>query len=124
MQWSDLDQEHRLALLDLAVLGMYAVGHLAAVEDRRIDRLLGLLGMAGEVERNREYDASVARVRAHVGDPAAAIEHGVELASLFRGRDERRWVSDALRDLLASDGRVSEREGEFVEAVCDSLEEE
>jgi hypothetical protein len=33
-------------------------------------------------------------------------------------------VSDALRDLLASDGEVSEREEEFVEAVCDSLEED
>jgi hypothetical protein len=123
MQMNDLDAERRRALLDIAVLAMYADGHLAAVEDRRIERLLGLLGFGSEVERHREYDASVARVRDHVGDLAAAIEHGVELAGRFRGTGRHRWVEDALRDLLASDGEVKEGESEFLEAVCASLEE-
>ena len=67
-------------------------------------------------------DASVARVREHSDHIESAIEHGVELASLFGDRDERRWVADALKDLLASDGSISERENTFFQTVCASLE--
>ncbi len=123
MHLKHLGLERRRALLDIAVLGMYVDGHLAAVEDQRIQHLLDLLAMGSDTEQTREYDASVARVREYSDSMASAIEHGVELASLFRQRDERRWVADALKDVLASDASISEREQTFVQTVCASMEE-
>jgi uncharacterized tellurite resistance protein B-like protein len=123
MHLKHLDLERRRAVLDIVVLGMYVDGHLAAMEDQRIQHLLDLLAMGSDTEQQREYDASVARVREHSDHIESAIEHGVELASLFGDRNERRWVADALKDVLASDGSISEREDTFVQTVCASLEE-
>lgn len=123
MHVNELDLELRRALLDIVVLGMYVDGHLAAAEDQRIQRLLSLLELGWETEREREYDAAVARVREHSDSISSAIEHGVELASLFRERPERHWVADALKDLLASDGSISDSEENYVRTVCASLAE-
>ena len=123
MHGNEMDLEHKRAVLDLVVLGMYADGHLASVEDGRIQHLLGMLNLGSDLKREQEYDASVARVREHADSIEAAIEHGVELASLFQERAERLWVADALKDVLASDGLINEREDAFVRCVISSLEE-
>ena len=53
-------QQH--ALLDLAMLAMYADGHLASAEDARVHRLLEMLGHGTEYDRNQQYDAAVSSV--------------------------------------------------------------
>jgi uncharacterized tellurite resistance protein B-like protein len=122
MDLADFSASQREALLDLAVLGMYADGHLAAAEDERVGRLLDGMGFATDYERARQYDAAVARVSRHSGKPEALQEKARSLAQSFTTAEQRRFVHNILRDLVASDGGISPAESQFLSAVRESLQ--
>jgi hypothetical protein len=51
------------ALFDLLILAMYADGHLSSVEDEQLQKLLAGMGFVDEIDRQREFDAAVTRIR-------------------------------------------------------------
>jgi hypothetical protein len=60
---------------------------LAAAEDERVQRLLGAIGYTTTHERERQFDASVARIRQHLQSPDAARVHASTLAQNFTARE-------------------------------------
>jgi hypothetical protein len=122
MDLKDFSQEQRLALLELAVLGMYADGHLSAAEDERVQRLLTASGLTTDFERAAHYDAAVARVSRHLGSSDALAAHGRSLADKFTSLEQRRFVHRIIRDLVASDGRVVPPESAFLSALRDAFQ--
>lgn len=117
MNINGFTEQQRQALLDLAVLGMYADGHLASAEDARVQRLLAAMGVASEPEKNRAFDAAVARVRRHAATPATAAAHANELSGCFTTYDHRRQLHDVLNDLITCDHHVALGESAFLAAV-------
>ncbi len=109
------------ALLDLALLAMYSDGHLALVEDERIQRLLTAMGFSTDFDRGRQYDAAVSRVSRRTSDLAAARSLARELSQTFSTPDHRRRVHLILDDLVASDNRVAPQEGAFIAVVQEAL---
>lgn len=117
----DLSPPQKAALLDLTLLAMYADGHLASVEDERVHRLLGQMGFSSESERNREYDASVARLRRLTQTPEASLAHATRLAQSFPHHEQRRLVQATLDDLVTSDTHVSLQESGLLSAIREVL---
>jgi uncharacterized tellurite resistance protein B-like protein len=121
MNLRTLSEQHRHALLDLLVLGMYADGHLAAAEDAEVRRLLGETGVEADSDRNREIDAAVTRVRKHTSSAESAREYATSLAQVFQARDQRRQVQERLSELLAIDRKVTAAENSFSAVVVEAL---
>jgi tellurite resistance protein len=121
MTSKDFDAEQQQAFLDLAVLAMYADGHLAAMEDGRVQQLLAAMGHESDYDRCRHYDAAVARVREYSQTVEGARGHAVTLAKSFATPAERQHVLKFLDDLFASDGGVSSRENSCLEAVREAF---
>jgi len=121
MNVKNFNDAQRQALLDLAMLAMYADGRLTAVEDERVERLLTAMGFTTEYDRNKHYDASVSRVSRHSASAAAARKHATELAKSFSTKEQRRQVHDVLDDLMASDGGVAPEERELLAVVREAL---
>jgi uncharacterized tellurite resistance protein B-like protein len=113
----DFTEDQRQALLDLAMLAMYADGHLATVEDERVRRLLEAMPFSSEDERNRHYDASVARVSGYSMTAESAGTMAATLAERFANREQRQAVHGLLVDLVMSDSCVSPQEGSFISVV-------
>lgn len=121
MTATDLSPPQKAALLDLALLAMYADGHLAGIEDERIHRLLGQMGFVTESDRNREYDASVARISRFTQTPEASLAHATTLANSFPIHDQRRLVQATLDDLVISDTRVSLQESGLLSGIREAF---
>ena len=113
MNLKDFTAPQQTAVLDLALLAMYADGHLASAEDERIGRLLTEMGFRSDYERNTECDAAVSRVRRHSDTTANARAHASTLAQVF-APEQKQIVVGLLRDLLASDSVVSRPERTFL----------
>ena len=117
----DFTEKQKEALLDLTMLAMYADGHLASAEDARVHRLLEGLGCVSEYDRNKQYDASIARVSRHALTAKTAQAHAVSLAQTFSTPQQRSKVHELLNDLASSDSKVSLQEGEFLSVVREAL---
>lgn len=113
----DFTAEQRQALLDLAVLAMYADGHLASVEDDRMQRLLASMGHDSEYDRGKHYDGAVSRVSCHSPTVEAARSQAATLAKSFTTPEHRREVLKILDDLLGSDSRVAPQESSYLAVV-------
>jgi uncharacterized tellurite resistance protein B-like protein len=122
MNLRNLSVLQREAMLDLALLAMYADGHLASAEDERVHRLLAAMGLdeAGS-DLARHYDAAVARVRSHAQSAAAARAHALQLAARFATPEHRRNVVAMIDELVASDSRVAPQESDYLAAVQGAL---
>lgn len=117
MNITSLSESEKNALLDLLVLGMYADGHLAAVEDVCIQRLLDAMSLGSDHAKQEAVDASVTKV-SRIGSAPAAVRSAVaEIAKAFPKPDARRLACQALDGLLASDNQVTGREKEFLTVV-------
>jgi uncharacterized tellurite resistance protein B-like protein len=121
MNLKTLNEQPRLAFLDLLVLGMYSDGHLAAVEEAKIRDLLGEMGVEADSDRDLEIDTAVTRVRKHTSSSESAREYAASLARVFQAKDQRRQVLDRLNDLLASDKNVTASESTFAAVVVEAL---
>ncbi len=114
MKLKDLTQPQQRALLDLAMLAMYADGHLSSAEDERIVRLLTNLGFSTDSDRGQQYDAAVGRVSRHAQNVATARAYITTLAQQFTTREERRSVLDLMNDLVSSDSRIAPEETSYL----------
>lgn len=117
MNIKDLTEQQTQALLDLALLAMYADGHLASAEDERIHRLLTAMGFATDYDRAKQYDASISRISRHSQTAGDARAHTAMLAQVFTTRELRGRVLDVLDDLAASDNRVAPQESSYLAVV-------
>jgi hypothetical protein len=117
MNITGFSEPEKSALLDLLVLGMYADGHLAAVEDARIQRLLDAMSLTSDHAKQKAVDASVTKASRLGSSPASVRSAVAELAKAFSNPDARRLACSALDDLLASDNQVADREKEFLAFV-------
>jgi uncharacterized tellurite resistance protein B-like protein len=117
MNISDFTGAQRQALLDLLVLAMYTDGHLATVEDARVQQLLTAMGFESEYDHQVQFDASVTRVRKHSETRDSALAHATQLAHAFTAPGQRRRVYDLLDDLVGSDSRVSAEENRFLSVI-------
>lgn len=122
MNLIEFTELQRKALLDLVVLAMYADGHLAEAEDERVQRLLTAMGFTSEYDRASQYDAAVSRLARHSGTADAATRQVSALAQQFNTAEERRTIQEILRDIIASDDRVSPPESKFLTLVREALE--
>lgn len=122
MNLKSLSPDHQAAVLDLAVLAMYADGHLASIEDSRIQRLLRQMGVESEYDINKVYDASVSRVSQHSRSHDDATAFAASLAAQFTSPEERNAVMAILNDLLFSDGRVVAKESSYLAIIKKVLE--
>jgi hypothetical protein len=95
------------ALFDLLILAMYADGHLSSVEDERLQKLLAAMGFTDELDRQREFDAAVTRIRPHVQSIYKAKELALGLAGEFTLRPQQKLVYAAVEQLMTSDNNVS-----------------
>jgi uncharacterized tellurite resistance protein B-like protein len=117
MNIADLSKQQRLAMLDLLVLAMYMDGSLASVETIRVQQLLVAMGLETDYDRNREFDASINRVRQFSESPEAARACAGKLAANFTTRDHQQRVLVVLNDLMGSDGSISPGESTFLSVV-------
>ena len=121
MNLAQFSPAQREAVLDLALLAMYADGHLAAAEDQRVQLLLTALGCASESESQREYDGAVGRISRHSGSVASATAHAAELAKSFVTSAERREVLTVLDRLVESDRHIAAAETDLLAAIKEAL---
>jgi uncharacterized tellurite resistance protein B-like protein len=117
MNLKDLTEQQQQALLDLAMLAMYADGHLASAEDERILRLLTTMGFGTDYDRGKQYDAAIGRVSRYSQTASAARTHITTLAQVFTTREQRRSVLDVLDGLVSSDSRVAPQESRYLAVV-------
>jgi uncharacterized tellurite resistance protein B-like protein len=121
MKFTALSLEQRRALLDLALLAMYADGHLAAAEDHRVQLLIAALGHDTEATARREYDDAVGRVSRVAGSMIAATAAAKELAVKFTAAAERAEVLAVLDRLVESDRHISVTETDLLAIVREAL---
>jgi DUF4097 and DUF4098 domain-containing protein YvlB len=110
------------ALLDLAMLAMYADGHLTFSEDERVLRLLGAMGFETEYDRGKHFDASVSRISRHSVTSDSARAHARTLAKAFTTREQQSQVQAILDDLVSSDSNLSPQEAKFLSVVREALD--
>ena len=122
MNLKNFNDQQRQALLDLVMLAMYADGHLTAVEDDRVGRLLTAMGFTTDYDRGKHFDASVSRVSRHSATAAGARAHATTLAQQFTTTEQRREVQSILEDLIGSDDTVAPQQNNFLAAVRAALQ--
>jgi len=117
----DFTAPQNQALLDLFVLAMYMDGNLAQVEEARVQQLLTAMGFETDYDRNREFDASVTRIRRQTQTPEAMKACTAKLAGNFTSRDQQQRVYDFLAELAGLDGRVSAEESKFLSSIKETF---
>ena len=122
MDVKKLNKRQQEALLDLAMLAMYADGHLSFSEDERVLRLLGGMGFNTEYDRNRQFDASISRITRHSVTAEKARAHAKTLAKAFTTPEQQRDVHAILKDLVSSDNDVTPQESKFLSVVSEALD--
>lgn len=99
--------EQNEALFELLILAMYADGHLTLVEDEQLHRLLTAMGHVEEAGRQRQFDATVTRVRPFIQSLQQAKEHALKLAAAFTDRRQQKQVLAAIEQIMTTDHHVS-----------------
>ena len=95
------------ALFDLLILSMYADGHLTTFEDEQLQKLLATMGFVDEIDRQREFDAAVTRVRPFVQSIHQAKEEFLTLATAFTTRSQQKRVYEAVEQMVMADQHVT-----------------
>jgi len=95
------------ALFDLLILAMYADGHLTTSEDEQLQKMLTDMGLTEELDRQREFDAAVTRIRPFVQSIVKARDHALSLAEAFTARSQQKQVFEAVEQIMTADRHVS-----------------
>jgi len=98
------------ALFDLLILAMYADGHLASFEEAQLQKLLASMGFTDELDRQREFDAAVTRIRPSIQSLQTAKTKAKLLANAFTTPAQQTQVLAAVHQIMSSDFNVSARE--------------
>jgi hypothetical protein len=104
---SDFSPFQQRVLLDLYVLALEADGQLPAASDARLDSLFKLMGCGAEAERQREFEASVARMKPHAHPVQKARDQLIALSQAFTSRPQHKKVYAAMQKMFAGDAHVS-----------------
>jgi hypothetical protein len=104
---SDFSPFQQRALLDLFVLALDADGQLPAASDARLDSLFKTLGCNTDAERQREFEASVARMKPHARPVQRARDQLITLSQAFTNRPQHKKVYAAMQTMFAGDAHVS-----------------
>lgn len=123
MNAKELKGPQQQAVLDLLVMGMYAGGHLASVEDEKIQRWLGAMGFEAESDRNREFDAAVVRVSPHSGSAADMAAHADALSQRFVTAWDMETVCRVIDGMVRGDGTVAPSESDFLGSLRERFAE-
>ncbi len=86
---------------------MYADGHLTSFEDEQLQKLLAAMGFTDELDRQREFDAAVTRIRPNVQSIHKAKELALGLADEFTDRKQQKQVYAAVEQIMTADNNVS-----------------
>jgi uncharacterized tellurite resistance protein B-like protein len=114
-------EAQRKALLDLAMIAMYADGKLTSIEDERVNRLLTSMGCDTDYDRGRDFDAAISRVSRQVLTAEGARSHAATLAQVFTTREQRQRAYDLMMELITSDNDVTAVEGNLLSVVKEAL---
>ena len=95
------------ALFDLLILAMYADGHLTTAEDEQLQKVLAAMGFTDEIDREREFDAAVTRIRPSIQSIYKAKELALGLADAFTDRKQQKQVLEAVEQIMTADNNVS-----------------
>ena len=95
------------ALFDLLILAMYADGHLSSFEDEQLQKLLAGMGFVEEIDRQREFDAAVTRIRPALQSIYKAKELALGLADEFTLRPQQKQVYAAVEQIMTFDNNIS-----------------
>ncbi|HAO78642.1 MAG TPA: hypothetical protein DCQ92_06630 [Verrucomicrobia subdivision 3 bacterium] len=104
---TDFSAAQQRALFDLLILAMYADGHLTTFEDEQLQKLLAAMGFTEEIDRQREFDAAVTRIRPVVQSIHKAKEQAILLADAFTLRTQQKQVYEAVEQIMTFDNHVS-----------------
>jgi hypothetical protein len=104
---TDFSTAQQRALFDLLLLAMYADGHLTTVANEQLQKLLLAMGVAGEPDRQREFDAAVTRLQPAVQSLWKAKEQALLLAGAFIARKQQQQVFAAVEQMMTADSHVS-----------------
>jgi hypothetical protein len=117
MNLTGFNDQQKQTLLDLLVIGMYAVGNLADAEDAKIEGVLDTIEFPSPSARERFIDASFTRARQHLGSPQATRDFVADIASHFPTPDLRQKAYDDLEELLSTDIKSAEKESHVLATV-------
>jgi hypothetical protein len=95
------------ALFDLLILAMYADGHVTTFEDKQLQGLLAAMGFTQKTDRQREFDAAVARIRPSIQTAWKAKVEALSLAEPFTDRNQRKQVFSAVEQIMTFNNHVS-----------------
>jgi hypothetical protein len=82
----DFSASQQYALFDLLILTMYADSHLTKFEDEQLQTLLASMGFTEEMDRQREFDQAVTRMR-----PSVQSIHKAKCQAILLGVWKTRW---------------------------------
>ena len=68
---------------------MYADGHLTTFTDEQLQKILAAMGFIDEIDRQREFDAAVTRIRPAIQSIHKAKTQALLLAGAFKDRNQR-----------------------------------
>ena len=86
---------------------MYADGHLSSAEDEQLQKLLAGMGFIDEIDRQREFDAAVTRIRPSIQSIQKARELALGLADTFTARAQQKQVYTAVEQIMTFDSNIS-----------------
>jgi hypothetical protein len=98
------------ALFDLLILSMYADGHETTCKDGQLQKLLAAMGFTEEIDRQREFDAAVTRIRPAAQSIQKAKALALGLAEAFTVRSQQKQVFAAVEQIMTFDSHVSDWE--------------
>jgi hypothetical protein len=104
---TDFSTIQQLALFDLLILAMNADGHLPTVEDDLLQQLLATMGHTDALDRQREFDAAVTRIRPFAQSIQKAKGLALLLASAITVRSQQKKVYAAVQQIMTADKHVS-----------------
>jgi 6-phosphogluconolactonase/glucosamine-6-phosphate isomerase/deaminase len=97
----------QLAFFDLLILAMYADGHLTSFEDEQLQKLLVTMGFVDDIDRQREFDAAVTRIRPSIQSIHKAKTQALLLADAFTDRTQQKRVLAAVEQIMTFDNNIS-----------------
>jgi hypothetical protein len=117
MNLTGFNEQQKQTLLDLLVIGMYANGNLADAKETKVESVLNTINFPSESARERFLDACFTRAREHLDSPQLTREFVADIARHFPTPDIRQKAYDDLSDLLSTDKKGVDKDGQLLAIV-------
>jgi hypothetical protein len=100
---TDFSAAQQQALCELLILAIYADGHLPTAADEPLPKLLATMGHTEEIARQREVEATVARLRPLAQFISSAKDRAITLANAFTARSQQKQMYAAVQPIMTWD---------------------